>query len=116
MKLSKSLVLASTISVFLTTSSFAVDDLVKQGEKIFMTKDLGNCLACHAANGKNVDGPGSMGPELQALQYWPDEALYQKIYDPYTTNPISAMPAFGKNGWLSDSQIKAVVAYLKTIK
>jgi len=116
MKLVKSLLIASTISILFTTNSLAGDDLVKEGEKIFMTKDLGNCLACHAANGKNVDGPGSMGPELQALQYWPDEALYQKIYDPYTTNPISAMPAFGKNGWLSDSQIKAVVAYLKTIK
>jgi sulfur-oxidizing protein SoxX len=28
----------------------------------------------------------------------------------------SAMPAFGATGWLSDSEIKAVVAYLKTIK
>jgi len=25
------------------------------------------------------------------------------------------MPAFGKTGWLNDSEIKAVVAYLKTI-
>ena len=61
-------------------------------------------------------GPGSMGPKLQYLSAWPEEALYEKVYDPYTANPISAMPAFGKNGWLSDSQIKAVVAYLKTIK
>ena len=43
------------------------------------------------------------------------EYLYEKIYDPNTTNPISAMPAFGKNGWLSDDEIKAVIAYLKTI-
>jgi sulfur-oxidizing protein SoxX len=117
MKLAKSLLIASALSGLIATSSFAADDaLVKKGEKIFMTKNLGNCLACHAANGKNVDGPGSMGPKLQALQYWPTEALYQKIYDPYTTNPISAMPAFGKNGWLDDSEIKALVAYLKTIK
>lgn len=39
----------------------------------------------------------------------------KKIYDPNTTNPISTMPAFGKNGWLSDDEIKAVIAYLKTI-
>jgi len=45
-----------------------------------------------------------------------DEFLYQKIYDPYTTNPTSAMPPFGKNGVLSDEEIKAVVAYLKTVK
>ena len=45
-----------------------------------------------------------------------EKALYDKVYDPYSTNPISAMPAFGKNGLLSDHQIKAVVAFLKTIK
>ena len=26
---------------------------------------------------------------------------------------ISAMPVFGKNGWLTDDEIKALVAYLK---
>ncbi len=80
-----------------------------------MTKNLGNCIACHDINGKKLDGPGSMGPKLTALQYWPDEALYEKVYNPYTTNPISQMPAFGKSGWLSDTEIKAVVAFLKTI-
>ncbi len=91
-------------------------DLVKQGEKIFNTKKLGNCLACHDANGKKINNPGDLGPKLQGLSAWPAEALYAKVYDPYTTNPISAMPAFGKNGVLDDAQIKAVVAYLKTIK
>ncbi|QKJ24113.1 sulfur oxidation c-type cytochrome SoxX [Poseidonibacter lekithochrous] len=117
MKLIKNLLIAGAISSFAFTGALASDmSLVKKGEKIFMTKKLGNCLACHAIEGKEVNGPGSLGPKLQALQYWPDEALYQKIYDPYTTNPISAMPAFGKNGWLSDGEIKALVAYLKTIK
>ena len=38
------------------------------------------------------------GPVLQYLSAWPDEALYDKIYDPNTANPISknVMPAFGK--------------------
>lgn len=116
MKLIKKLLLATAISGLAVTGSFAGDmDLVKKGEKIFNTKKLGNCLACHDANGKNIEGPGSMGPKLQYLSAWPEEALYDKVYDPYTTNPISQMPAFGKNGWLSDSEIKAVVAYLKTI-
>jgi len=56
-----------------------------------------------------------MGPVLQALSFWPEEALYEKIYDPNSSNPISTMPSFGKNGWLSDDEIKAVIAYLKTI-
>lgn len=116
MKLIKSLVIAATVSGLAITSSFANGDLVKKGEKIFTTKKLGNCIACHDANGKNIDGPGSMGPKLTGLQYWPEQALYDKVYNPYTTNPVSQMPAFGKTGWLSDDEIKAVVAFLKTIK
>lgn len=117
MELIKKLLVTTAISSLVITSALSNDDaLVKKGEKIFMTKNEGNCLACHAIEGKNVDGPGSLGPKLFALQYWPEQALFDKIYDPYTTNPISAMPAFGKNGWLSDDEIKAVVAYLKTIK
>uniref|UniRef100_UPI0040487E69 sulfur oxidation c-type cytochrome SoxX n=1 Tax=Aliarcobacter sp. TaxID=2321116 RepID=UPI0040487E69 len=116
MNVIKKLLTASAISGLIAVSGFASDaDLVKKGEKVFTSKSLGNCIACHAVNGKTLDGPGSMGPVLQYLSAWPDEALYEKIYDPYTANPISAMPAFGKNGWLSDSEIKAVVAYLKTI-
>jgi sulfur-oxidizing protein SoxX len=91
-------------------------DLVKEGEKIFNTKKIGNCLACHAVNGKAINNPGSLGPKLQGLSMWPEKALYDKVYNPYTTNPISAMPPFGLNGVLDDHQIKAVVAYLKTIK
>ncbi len=91
------------------------DALVKEGAKIFKTKNLGNCISCHAANGKTLDGPGSLGPKLTGLSAWPEKALHDKIYDPYTTNPISAMPPFGKNGWLDDHQIQALVAYLKTI-
>ncbi len=115
MKLIKSLVVAAAISGLAVTGSLAGDDLVKKGEKIFMTKKLGNCIACHDINGKTLNGPGSMGPKLQYLSAWPEEALYAKVYNPYTTNPISQMPAFGKSGWLSDGEIKAVVAYLKTI-
>ena len=91
-------------------------DLVKEGEKIFNTKKIGNCLACHAVNGKNINNPGNLGPKLQGLSAWPVQALYDKVYNPYTTNPISAMPPFGLNGVLDDHQIKAVVAYLKTVK
>lgn len=116
MKIVKSLLVAAAISSVTITGLVAGNaDMVKKGEKIFMTKKLGNCLACHDVNGKKVNGPGSMGPKLQYLSAWPDQAIYDKIYNPYSTNPISAMPAFGKNGWLSDSEIKALVAYLKTV-
>ena len=118
MKLIKKLLVAAAISSVAFTSSFAQEDLVKEGEKIFNTKNLGNCLACHAVNGKNIDGPGSMGPKLTGLQYWPDELLFNTVYDIYSARDAktTSMPAFGKTGWLSDNQIKAVVAYLKTIQ
>jgi len=118
MRLDKSLLIASAVSALLSTACLADAALIAKGEKIFKTKKLGNCIACHAVNGKqNMQdmGPGSLGPKLQYLSAWPEEALYDKIYDPYTTNPVSPMPAFGKNGWLDDAEIKAVIAYLKTV-
>ena len=115
MKLIKNLIVASAVTGILASSALANADLVAKGEKIFNSKNLGNCLACHDINGKSLDGPGSMGPKLQYLSAWPEEELYKKIYDPYTTNPASQMPAFGKSGWLSDGEIKALVAYLKTV-
>lgn len=118
MRLAKSLLIGAALSGLVTTSAFSAmsnDALVKEGEKVFNVKKIGNCLACHDVNGKGIDNPGSMGPKLQYLSAWPEKALYDKIYDPYTTNPTSVMPAFGKNGWLTDHQIKALVAYLKTV-
>ena len=119
MKLAKSLLVGAALSSVLATSAFSAmmsnDALVKEGEKVFNVKKIGNCLACHDVNGKNILNPGSMGPKLQYLSAWPEKALYDKIYDPYKTNPVSKMPAFGKSGWLTDHQIKALVAYLKTV-
>lgn len=118
MKIIKRLLVASAVSGLLATSGFANADLVKQGEKIFNGKKAGNCLACHAVEGKKINDPGSFGPKLMGLSYWDDKTLYDTVYDIYAARgtKISAMPAFGKTGWLSDGEIKAVVAYLKTIK
>jgi sulfur-oxidizing protein SoxX len=118
MKLVNSLLSASAISGLLITSSFAAnDDLIRKGAKIFNSKKKGNCFACHDVNGKKIDAPGSFGPKLIGLSYWDEQLLYDTIYDIYAARglKISAMPAFGKTGWLDDTEIKAVVAYLKTI-
>lgn len=102
--------------VFLLNANATDTDLIKKGEVIYTTNTKGNCIACHDANGKTFDGPGTLGPKLQYLALWPDEALYNKVFDPTNPgDPITAMPSFGRNGWLSDDEIKAVVAYLKTI-
>jgi sulfur-oxidizing protein SoxX len=118
MKFVKTILMASVIGSVMTVSSVANSDLVKKGEKVFMTKKLGNCLACHDVNGKSVDGPGSFGPKLMGLKYWDDQMLYDTVYDIYAARglKVSPMPAFGTNGWLDDSEIKALVAYLKTIE
>jgi sulfur-oxidizing protein SoxX len=115
------LLIASAVSGLVATAGLANEDLVKKGEKIFTTKTLGNCVACHAANGKdkvNNMGPGSMGKNLSALKYYPEETLYDIIYDPYTAlnKPTTQMPAFGKSGWLDDAEIKALVSFLKTVE
>jgi len=115
----KKLLLSTVVGSMLTIGfAQANSDLVKQGEKVFNTKNLGNCLACHAVSGKSIDGPGSMGPNLVGLKYWDEQTLYDTVYDIYSARQIenTSMPAFGKSGWLSDNQIKAVVAYLKTIE
>ena len=102
--------------LFLVNAQANDSELIKKGEKIYTSNTKGNCVACHDANGKTLDGPGTMGPKLQYLAMWPDEVLYNKIFDPTNPgDPTTAMPAFGRNGWLSDDEIKAVVAYLKTI-
>ena len=116
MKLAKNLLAATAISALFVTASMADADMIAKGEKIFNTKKLGNCLACHAITGKKVKDPGSFGPDLSTVSEYPDELLYDLIYDIYSAKGLkfSAMPAFGKNGWLDDSEIKAVIAYLKS--
>ncbi|MDX9742419.1 MAG: sulfur oxidation c-type cytochrome SoxX [Arcobacteraceae bacterium] len=116
MKVANRLLIATAVSGLLVSNIFADENLVKQGEKIFTTNTKGNCIACHAISGKTLDGPGSFGPELTGLAYWPEEELFKMVYNPYDSKgKITAMPAFGKSGWLSDDEIKAVVAFLKTI-
>ena len=119
MKLAKKLLIASAMTGLITTASVASSNaaMVKEGEKLFNTKKQGNCLACHAVNGKNIINPGSLGPKLTGLKHWDEKDLYSVIYDPYATrSKIGAMPAFGKNAYLTDHQIKALVAYLKTVE
>ena len=72
MSLIKKVLVTTALSSFIAVSGFAADDLVKKGEKIFTTNTQGNCIACHAVNGKELDGPGTMGPILQYLSSWPE--------------------------------------------
>ncbi len=113
---------ASLVALFacslLSSTSLATNNrkLVQEGKKIFLSKRLGNCVACHDLAGLDVPQAGAVGPKLEHLSKLPYSFLYNQIWDAHKNNPASIMPPFGRNGILTKYQIKAVVAFLKTIK
>ncbi|MGB0086216.1 MAG: sulfur oxidation c-type cytochrome SoxX [Rhodomicrobiaceae bacterium] len=101
----------------------------KQGEKIaqsgfggrFSDKpgavNGGNCYACHQISSSELSY-GTLGPSLlgygKARNFDPAEAkaTYAKIYNPQAGLACSQMPRFGYHKFLSEEQIKDVVALL----
>lgn len=77
----------------------------------------GNCYACHQMAKEEVSF-GTLGPSLMHYgkdrKFDKDEAriAYAKIYNAQSAMPCSQMPRFGYHGFLSEEQIKDVVAYL----
>lgn len=77
----------------------------------------GNCYACHQLALSEVSF-GTLGPSLlgygKARKFAPEEAkaTFAKIYNPHSVLACSQMPRFGYSGFLSEEQIKDVVAYL----
>ncbi len=118
MRLLKVLLVALFVCSLLSSTSFATNNrrLVQEGKKIFLSKNLGNCLACHDIAGINIPQAGAIGPQLKHTANYNAGYLYDKIWNPHKYNPTSIMPPFGKNAILTKHQIKAVVAFLKTIK
>lgn len=81
-------------------------ELVKVGEKLFVTK---TCNTCHAIKG--VGGP--VGPDLgrigsKANPTW----MFNWIKNPRTYHPTTIMPILG----LSDDEALALVSYLQSFK
>lgn len=77
----------------------------------------GNCYACHQLTKQEVSY-GTLGPSLleygKVRNFDPKEAAatYAKIYNPQSVLPCSNMPRFGHHQFLSEQQIKDVVALL----
>lgn len=65
------------------------------------------CRKCHT-----IDGEGALyAPNLdKSVTYLTDEALYTWLANPRTVRPNTPMPNFH----LSDSEIGAIIAYLKS--
>jgi len=101
----------------------------KEGEKIASngrggqfsdppdTANGGNCYACHQL-AKSELAYGTLGPSLanygKDRDYSPDlaKAAFAKIYNPHAAVACSNMPRFGSQEFLTEQQIKDVVAFL----
>lgn len=77
----------------------------------------GNCYACHQMRPDELSY-GTLGPSLlgygKLRNFDPAEAktTYIKVYNAQAVLPCSQMPRFGYHKFLSEQQIKDVVAYL----
>jgi L-cysteine S-thiosulfotransferase len=77
----------------------------------------GNCYACHQLSRAEVSH-GTLGPSLleygKLREFKADEAklAFTKVYNAQAVFACSTMPRFGHNGFLTEQQIKDVVAYL----
>lgn len=89
---------------------------IEEGKKLAYSRSKGNCLACHMAGEGAM--PGNIGPALIAMKLrYPDkQKLVDKVWGkPGTQVQDSMMPAFGRNGILSDSDINKIVDYIYTL-
>ena len=101
----------------------------RNGEKIAQTGTGGqfsdgpstpkgaNCYACHQLSGTELSY-GTMGPSLREygkirkFAAADAKAAYAKIYNAQSVLPCSTMPRFGHSGFLTEQDIKDLVALL----
>lgn len=124
----KAIIERETSTIVMPADGNALGDW-KEGEKIASngrggqfsdppnTTNGGNCYACHQLSKSEVSY-GTLGPSLtdygKDRQFSPDaaKAAYAKIYNAQSTNACSNMPRFGAHKFLTEQQIKDVVAFL----
>lgn len=112
----KKLLAIAIIGTFCATVANAASNeaLIKEGRKVFVTKKLGNCLACHTVQGDpGIPQAGDIGPKLSNLDTYPKDYLFNKIWDPNKTNPNTVMPPMGRGHKVTKHQIDALIAYLQ---
>lgn len=86
---------------------------IAAGKKIAFGRKLGNCVACHKLPGATM--PGDVGPPLGSWVrgvFHRKENLVKYLYDPQARFPHTVMPEFGKNGMLTEKQLKQVADYV----
>lgn len=104
---------------------------VAKGEKAFLNRKQGNCLACHQVSALS-EHPfhGEIGPSLDGVaERYSLGELRLQVVDAKQINPDTIMPAFyRKEGFhrvlkkfdgksvLSAEQVEDILAYLQTLK
>ena len=108
-----------TIFLFITFSAAIGNQLNAQDGKALFSA---NCASCHAVN-KKLTGPALAGvedrwPDKQNLYAWiKNSAAFLKTGDPYATNLYNEYNKVAMNNFpgLSDADIDAILAYIKTV-
>ena len=106
-------------TIFIVTVSFVIAAPVAARAADAKTNWANNCAQCHGASGK---GDTKMGKMLNAMDLtdpkkqssFTDAQATTAIKDGIKQNGKTTMKAFG--GKLSDDEIKALVAYVRTLK
>jgi sulfur-oxidizing protein SoxX len=108
----------------------------EEGAKVFGSRAMGNCVACHEVTSLNSNFPGNVGPMLDGVgSRWNEAELRGIVANAKLVYEGTIMPAFYKvdgftrpgNGYtgkaaetlepiLSAQQIEDVVAFLMTLK
>jgi len=108
-----------TIFLFITFSAAIGNQLNAQDGKALFSA---NCASCHAVN-KKLTGPALAGvedrwPDKKNLYAWiKNSAAFLKTGDPYANNLYNEYNKVAMNSFpgLSDADIDAILAYIKTV-
>lgn len=86
-----------------------------RGHELALARDKGYCIVCHELPGD--PWPGSAGAFLKGYKKhkYPNELVFQQIFDSRAFNPNSVMPPYGTFGVLSEQEIRDLVAYLQSL-
>ncbi len=100
------------------------------GRQVFLDRNLGHCLLCHAATQLSAPFQGNIGPDLSDVaDRLSAEAIRARVVDPTRLNPDTVMPAYHRTADLQQvaaeyegqpildgQQLEDLLAFLLTLK
>jgi sulfur-oxidizing protein SoxX len=103
---------------------------VAEGQRIFVSRERGHCIACHSVDGLGAEFQGDVGPPLSDVgaRLTPGQIRF-RIIDASRLNPDTLMPPYYRTEGLEQveaayrgktiltaQEIEHVVAYLSSLK